>query len=283
MRFAGLLAHMCCIRDGTSHRPSASSPSSFQAWAPLSCCWEPAGQADGLKELRTFLGAVLVHAAERASQHERDRYWRGWIHVGPRLPNTPEHIRDCRISQRPHKDTLVLCGFVRNEAHAALDPSYGPVVLPGRRSSRRPLAPDAAELQVSGSCWMARTSRRACGLAPDHGLSRLGNNCSRRRISPAARCRLSLRPCSRNATTPPHGSIDFARATWRLRAIAREAPRSRAHLGRPTGSQVVRHGINNVHAYFISEGELVNSRGGRSYCKEHGSCSPDAGVYSLNS
>jgi predicted component of viral defense system (DUF524 family) len=102
-------------------------------------------EAHGRKELRMFLDAVLLHAAERASQHERDRYWRARVytpvqagrHSSARLPDLTA----------PPKDTLVLCGYVRGERHETWIRRTG---LYNVRAGDRPgaLGPDADELRA---------------------------------------------------------------------------------------------------------------------------------------
>ena len=106
---------------------------------------EAGGRAQGLEELRTFLGAVLEHAAERASQHERDRYWRGWIYATPpRQNSTPSRLPDLAA---PPEDTTVLCGYVRSEAHAEWIRRAG--LYNVRAGDRRgAVGADAAELQA---------------------------------------------------------------------------------------------------------------------------------------
>jgi predicted component of viral defense system (DUF524 family) len=71
---------------------------------------------DGRDDLVSFLEAVLEHAAERASQHERDRYWRGRIYA--RSPESAKPSSRLPELDAPPRDTPVLCGFVRNERHA---------------------------------------------------------------------------------------------------------------------------------------------------------------------
>jgi len=76
---------------------------------------DPDSEAQGRKELRTFLEAVLIHAAERASQHERERYWKARIYAAPVIgPDRPPRLPDLAA---PPRDTLVLCGYVRRGPH----------------------------------------------------------------------------------------------------------------------------------------------------------------------
>jgi predicted component of viral defense system (DUF524 family) len=105
----------------------------------------PNSEAHGCKELRMFLEAVLVHAAERASQHERDRYWRARVyapvgagqHSSARLPDLVA----------PPRDTLVLCGYVRGDRHETWIRRSGMYNV--RAGDRRgALGPDADELQA---------------------------------------------------------------------------------------------------------------------------------------
>jgi PD-(D/E)XK nuclease superfamily len=102
-------------------------------------------EAHGRKELKMFLEAVLGHAAERASQHERDRYWRARVyapvevgqHSSARLPDLAA----------PPRDTLVLCGYVRGQRHETWIRRMG---MYNVRAGDRPgaLGPEAHELQA---------------------------------------------------------------------------------------------------------------------------------------
>jgi predicted component of viral defense system (DUF524 family) len=103
------------------------------------------GGAEGGAELRRFLEAVLMHAGERASQHERDRYWRARIYAAPRAAGgKASGLPDLTA---PPKDTPVLCGYLRGERHekwVRRIATYN--VRAGER--RGALGPDASELQA---------------------------------------------------------------------------------------------------------------------------------------
>ena len=66
-----------------------------------------AGSAAGRDALRDFLGDVLEHVADRASQHERDRYWRAIVRSGP--PDDAKAGRDFPPLSVPPRDALVVC------------------------------------------------------------------------------------------------------------------------------------------------------------------------------
>jgi predicted component of viral defense system (DUF524 family) len=104
-----------------------------------------AGEAQGRAELTVFLEAVLMHAAERASQHERDRYWRARVYAGPR-------VADGKSSRLPNltappSDTLVMFGYLRSERHERWVRRVGTYNV--RAGDRRgALGPDASELRA---------------------------------------------------------------------------------------------------------------------------------------
>jgi hypothetical protein len=76
----------------------------------------PAG-ATGVKDLERFMADVIDHVADRASQHERSRFWSTVIHRPPVVARR----RDRRLPALPvpPSDAQVLCGFVKNDRHAA--------------------------------------------------------------------------------------------------------------------------------------------------------------------
>jgi hypothetical protein len=76
----------------------------------------PAG-ATGVKHLERFMADVIDHVADRASQHERSRFWSTVIHRPPVVARR----RDRRLPALPvpPSDAPVLCGFVKNDRHAA--------------------------------------------------------------------------------------------------------------------------------------------------------------------
>lgn len=106
------------------------------------------GETHGRDALSTFLGEVLVHAAQRASQHERDRYWRARVYLTPGL--RPSGSSRLPTLEAPPADTLVLCGYVRGKAHEAWIRRTGLYnVRAGDRRGALPL--DASEL---GAEWL---------------------------------------------------------------------------------------------------------------------------------
>ncbi len=104
-----------------------------------------AGEARGRADLKVFLDAVLMHAAERASQHERDRYWRAQVYAGPRVAEgKSSRLPDLTA---PPRDTLVLCGYLRNDRHESWVRRVG--IYNVRAGDRRgALGPDASELRA---------------------------------------------------------------------------------------------------------------------------------------
>lgn len=104
-----------------------------------------AGVAQGRSELTSFLEAVLVHAGERASQHERDRYWRARIYAAPRA--TEGKASELPDLEAPPDDTLVLCGYLRGKRHEEWVRRVG--IYNVRAGERRgALSPEASELQA---------------------------------------------------------------------------------------------------------------------------------------
>jgi Domain of unknown function (DUF2357)/PD-(D/E)XK nuclease superfamily len=100
---------------------------------------------EGRTELKAFLDAVLLHAAERATQHERDRYWRARVYASPRQGDGQgSRLPDLNA---PPSDTLVLCGYLRNQQHE--DWVRRVSLYNARAGDRRgALSPDAAELSA---------------------------------------------------------------------------------------------------------------------------------------
>jgi hypothetical protein len=98
----------------------------------------------GTSELEHFIRALLDHAADRASQYERERYWSARIRRTQEP--TSEDVSDLPQIDLPPRDALVLCGFIRNAAHAAWVETTR---LYNVRADRRrgALSPDSTELQ----------------------------------------------------------------------------------------------------------------------------------------
>jgi predicted component of viral defense system (DUF524 family) len=73
--------------------------------------------AKGVTDLERFLANAIDHLADRATQHERDRFWSTIIHRPVPIP----HERDRRLPQLPvpPSDAIVLCGYVKNARHEA--------------------------------------------------------------------------------------------------------------------------------------------------------------------
>ena len=77
----------------------------------------PAGDstAQGIGAISRFLSDVLEHVSSQLTQHERGRFWKHQAYQGEapsrlRMPSAP-------FLRRPPADTLVLCGYVKNQAH----------------------------------------------------------------------------------------------------------------------------------------------------------------------
>jgi uncharacterized protein len=74
-----------------------------------------AGRAAGLRQLEAFLRNVIDHAADRATEHERSRYWSTIIHrPGEAVTVTGREFPNLGA---PPRDVQVLCGFVKDDAH----------------------------------------------------------------------------------------------------------------------------------------------------------------------
>lgn len=75
-----------------------------------------ANGARGVADLERFLACVIDHVADRATQHERSRFWSTVIHRAPTAATRP----DRRLPELavPPSDALVLCGLIRNRSHA---------------------------------------------------------------------------------------------------------------------------------------------------------------------
>lgn len=97
----------------------------------------------GRAEIERFLNAVLDHAADRATQYERERFWSGRIRGDDEPPGRFADLPDLAL---PPRDAFVLCGYVRSAEHAAW---ITRLQLYNVRADRRrgALSPDAAELQ----------------------------------------------------------------------------------------------------------------------------------------
>lgn len=74
------------------------------------------GVADGTKALIQFIEDVMEHVASQVTQHERERFWVYQAYSGE-LPVRP--ARSAPFLTKPPADTVVLLGYVKNEAHLA--------------------------------------------------------------------------------------------------------------------------------------------------------------------
>jgi predicted component of viral defense system (DUF524 family) len=114
----------------------------------------------GRTAIAAFLSDVLDHAADRATQHERDRFWRATVrHTPESATSSATELPDLAL---PPRDALVLCGYVRSPQHERWIEARG---LYNVRADRRrgALSPDSSELRgewlllyganVSVSAW----------------------------------------------------------------------------------------------------------------------------------
>jgi hypothetical protein len=73
--------------------------------------------AAGASELQAFVQQALGHVANRASNHERSKYWSSVIHRRP--PSRSAGSRHLPSLSLPPSDAPVLCGYIRSHAHWA--------------------------------------------------------------------------------------------------------------------------------------------------------------------
>jgi predicted component of viral defense system (DUF524 family) len=64
----------------------------------------------GRTAIEEFLSDVIDHAADRATQHERDRFWRARVRRTPEASSGDVDLPEIAL---PPRDALVLCGYVR--------------------------------------------------------------------------------------------------------------------------------------------------------------------------
>lgn len=69
----------------------------------------------GTAALDEFLAQVIDHVADRATQHERSRFWRTVIHRG--VPVHSDKDRRLPALTAPPSDAPVMCGFLKGKAH----------------------------------------------------------------------------------------------------------------------------------------------------------------------
>ncbi|RVU48320.1 DUF2357 domain-containing protein [Lujinxingia sediminis] len=77
------------------------------------------GSIRGAPELRSFIQEVIDHASNQLTQHERGRFWRAESYTSGRAINEAPKLPVASFLTRPPADTLVLLGYVKNEAHLA--------------------------------------------------------------------------------------------------------------------------------------------------------------------
>jgi len=69
----------------------------------------------GTAALDRFLARVIDHVADRATQHERSRFWRTVIHRG--VPMHSDKDRRLPALAVPPSDAPVMCGYLKGRAH----------------------------------------------------------------------------------------------------------------------------------------------------------------------
>lgn len=69
----------------------------------------------GTAGLDQFLAQVIDHVADRATQHERSRFWRTVIHRG--IPPHSDKDRRLPALTVPPSDAPVMCGYLKGRAH----------------------------------------------------------------------------------------------------------------------------------------------------------------------
>lgn len=98
----------------------------------------------GRTAIEAFLSDVIEHATDRATQHERERFWRAQVR---RTPESGVHGTDELPEMAlPPRDALVLCGYVRSLEHRQWIETSGlyNVRADGRRGA---LSADSSELR----------------------------------------------------------------------------------------------------------------------------------------
>jgi hypothetical protein len=105
----------------------------------------PAGspKESGRTAIEKFLSDVIDHAADRATQHERERFWRAQVRRTPESSSGDVSLPEMAL---PPRDALVLCGYVRSREHYEWIGSSG---LYNVRADRRrgALSADSSELR----------------------------------------------------------------------------------------------------------------------------------------
>lgn len=98
----------------------------------------------GRTAIEKFLSHVVDHVADRATQHERDRFWRATVrHTPEPASSSATELPDIAL---PPRDALVLCGYVRSREHERWIETTGlyNVRADGRRGA---LSADSSELR----------------------------------------------------------------------------------------------------------------------------------------
>jgi uncharacterized protein len=99
--------------------------------------------AHGSDVLQEFLGEVLAHVADRASQYERDRFWQAVVRS--REPDVGRAERALPSLRVPPRDATVLCAFVRGRDVFEWVVRNSTFIVPGDQQSSA-LSVDASEL-----------------------------------------------------------------------------------------------------------------------------------------
>jgi hypothetical protein len=106
------------------------------------------GSPIGRETLREFLAEALEQVADRASQFERERYWRAIVRAEPRDPPTGE--RPLPPLDLPPRDATVLCVALNSPDELAWTTHNGALVLAGEEGEAT-LTADGSEL---GAVWI---------------------------------------------------------------------------------------------------------------------------------
>lgn len=99
----------------------------------------------GAPNLENFLMQVLDHVADRATQHERSRYWRAVIHRKP----PEDRPRDRRLPplSTPPADAAVMCAYLEDAAHRDWVGRHGLFAVPAA-DHRGAVGPEAEVLRA---------------------------------------------------------------------------------------------------------------------------------------
>ncbi len=115
----------------------------------------------GTAALDRFLAEVIDHVADRATQHERSRFWRTVIHR--RVPMRSDKDRRLPALSVPPSDAPVLCGYLRGQAAPPMGRPQRALQRSCGRPSRLQLQPMPTSCARSTSCFTVPACGRPCG------------------------------------------------------------------------------------------------------------------------